>query len=257
MSASSPRTPVIAGNWKMHKTVAEAEAFVGALLPQVSSLDHVELAICPPFTALAAMVDSTRGSAVAVYAQNMHAEPAGAFTGEVSAPMLCELDVAGTVLGHSERREQFGETDRALAAKVTAALDAGLRVILCVGETEEERADNGTERKLRQQVQEDLVRIPEDRLGEIVIAYEPIWAIGTGQVASAEQAQDAIAFVRALVADRSREQAQRTRILYGGSVKPENAAELLACPDIDGALVGGAALEADSFAAIARAAAGS
>ena len=256
MSSASPRTPVIAGNWKMHKTVAEAEAFIGALLPQVSSLDDVELAICPPYTALAPMVDSTRGSPVAVYAQNMHAEPAGAFTGEVSAAMLCELEVAGTVLGHSERRELFGETDRALAAKVPAALEAGLRVILCVGETEDERAADGTERKLRQQIQEGLVRISADRLGEIVIAYEPIWAIGTGQVASAEQAQDAIAFVRALVADRSREQAQRTRILYGGSVKPENAAELLACPDIDGALVGGAALEADWFAAIARAAAG-
>ena len=252
---SPGRVPVIAGNWKMPKTIAEAEAFIGALLPQVSSLDGVELAICPPYTALTAMVDSTRGSQVAVYAQNLHAEPAGAFTGEVSAPMLCELEVAGTLLGHSERRGLFGETDRALAAKVPAALDAGLRVILCVGETEEERDENGTERKLRQQVQEDLARIPAERLGEIVIAYEPIWAIGTGQVASAEQAQEAIAFVRALVADRSREQAQRTRILYGGSVKPENAAELLACPYIDGALVGGAALEAESFAAIARAAA--
>ena len=254
---SPARTPMIAGNWKMNKTIAEAEAFVGALLPQVSSLGGVELAICPPFTALAAMVDSTRGSQVAVYAQNLHAEPSGAFTGEISAPMLAELDVAGTVLGHSERRELFGETDKALAAKVPAALDAGLAVILCVGETEEEREAGNTERKLRHQVQEDLARIPEERLGEIVIAYEPIWAIGTGQTASTEQAQDAIAFVRALVADRSREAAQRTRILYGGSVKAEHIGELLACPDIDGALVGGASLQADSFAAIARAASAS
>ena len=248
---------MIAGNWKMHKTIAEAEAFIGALLPQVSGVDGVDIAICPPFLALGAMVDSARGSQVAVYAQNMHAEDSGAFTGEVSAPMLVELDVAGTILGHSERRELFGETDRALAAKVPAALEAGLGVVLCVGETEEERDNGDTERKLRHQVQEGLTRVDTERLGEIVIAYEPIWAIGTGQVATVEQAQEAIAFVRALVADRSPQSAQRTRILYGGSVKPDNAAELLACPDIDGALVGGASLQADSFAAIVRAAAGS
>jgi triosephosphate isomerase len=251
----SPRTPVIAGNWKMHKTIAEAEMFIGALLPRVSSLTGVELAICPPYTALGAMVDSARGSQVAVWAQNMHHEAAGAFTGEISAPMLVELDVTGVILGHSERRELFGETDRALALKVPAALDAGLQVVLCVGETEEERENGDTERKLRHQVQEGLSRVEDGRLGEIVIAYEPIWAIGTGQVASVEQAQEAIAFVRALVADRSREQAERTRILYGGSVKPENAAELLACADIDGALVGGASLDPEQFAAIVEAAA--
>ena len=250
----SERTPLIAGNWKMHKTVAEAEAFIGALLPRVSTSDGVEVAVCPPFTALHAIVESTRGSRVAVYAQNMHQEDSGAFTGEVSAPMLTELDVGGVILGHSERRQQFGETDRALQLKVPAALAAGLQVVLCVGETEEERENGDTERKLRHQVQEGLARIDEAQLAEIVIAYEPIWAIGTGQVATAEQAQDAIAFVRALVADRSRENAERTRILYGGSVKPDNAAELLACPDIDGALVGGASLEADSFAAIVAAA---
>jgi triosephosphate isomerase len=240
----SARIPVIAGNWKMHKTVAEAESFIGALLPRVSSSEGVEVVVCPPFTALQAVVDSTRGSPVAVYAQNLHHEDSGAFTGEVSAPMLVELDVGGVILGHSERREQFGETDRALAMKVPAALAAGLQVVLCVGETEEERDNGDTERKLRHEVQEDLARIGEDRLGEIVIAYEPIWAIGTGQVATAEQAQEAIAFVRALVADRSHEAAARTRILYGGSLKPDNAAELLACPDIDGALVGGASLAA-------------
>jgi len=250
----SERTPLIAGNWKMHKTVAEAEAFIGALLPRVSTSDGVEVAVCPPFTALHAIVESTRGSRVAVYAQNMHQEDSGAFTGEVSAPMLTELDVGGVILGHSERRQQFGETDRALQLKVPAALAAGLQVVLCVGETEEERENGDTERKLRHQVQEGLARIDEAQLAEIVIAYEPIWAIGTGQVATAEQAQDAIAFVRALVADRSRENAERTRILYGGSVKPDNAAELLACPDIDGALVGGASLDAGAFAAIVAAA---
>jgi triosephosphate isomerase len=250
-----PRVPVIAGNWKMHKTIAEAEMFIGGLLPRVSAVNGVEIAICPPYTALGAMVDSTRGSQVAVYAQNMHHEDAGAFTGEISAPMLVELDVGGVILGHSERRRLCGETDRGLSLKVPAALEAGLQVVLCVGETEDERDNGDTERRLRHQVQEGLSRVNEDRLGELVIAYEPIWAIGTGKVATAEQAQDAIAFVRALVADRSREQAQRTRILYGGSVKLDNAAELLGCTDIDGALVGGASLDPEAFAAIVEAAA--
>jgi triosephosphate isomerase (TIM) len=249
----SDRIPLIAGNWKMHKTVAQAEEFIQALLPRVSSVDAVDVAICPPFTALQAMVDSARGSRVAVYAQNMHQADEGAFTGEVSAPMLIELDVAGVVLGHSERREMFGETDRALSQKVPVALAAGLLPVLCVGETEEERERGDTERKLRHQVQEDLARLEPEQLGDVVIAYEPIWAIGTGQVATAEEAQEAVAVVRALVADRSKEAAARTRILYGGSVKPDNAAELLALPDVDGALVGGASLDAEGFAAIVAA----
>ncbi len=248
------RTPLIAGNWKMYKTIAEAEEFIQGLLPRVSSADGVDVAICPPYLALQAMIDSTRGSRVTVVAQNMHFAEHGAFTGEVSAAMLNEIDVHGVLLGHSERRELFGETDRALAQKIPVALAAGLLPILCVGETEEERERGDTERKLRHQVQEDLARVDTERLGEIVIAYEPIWAIGTGQVATPAQAQEAIAFVRALVADRSPEQARRTRILYGGSVKPDNAAELLALPDIDGALVGGASLDPESFAAIVAAA---
>jgi triosephosphate isomerase len=251
----SERTPLIAGNWKMHKTIAQAEEFIQALLPRISVVGgtDVDVAICPPFTALQAMVDSTRGSRVAVYAQNMHHAPEGAFTGEISAPMLTELDIAGVVLGHSERRELFGETDKALAQKVPAALATGLLPVLCVGETEEERERGDTERKLRHQVQEGLTRLDPEQLGDVVIAYEPIWAIGTGQVATLEQAQEAIAFVRALVADRSKEAAERTRILYGGSVKPDNAAELLALPDVDGALVGGASLDAVAFAAIVAA----
>jgi triosephosphate isomerase len=248
------RTPFIAGNWKMYKTIAEAEEFIAGLLPRVSDADGVDVAICPGFLSLAPMVDSTRGSRVQVYAQNMHQAESGAFTGEVSAPMLVEVGAHGVVLGHSERRQLFGESDKALAQKVPAALAAGLPVILCVGETEEERERGDTERKLRHQVQEDLARVETERLGEIVIAYEPIWAIGTGIVATPEQAQDAIAFVRALVADRSREQAELTRVLYGGSVKPDNAAELLALPDVDGALVGGASLDPESFAAIVSAA---
>jgi triosephosphate isomerase len=249
-----PRTPLIAGNWKMNKTEAQAEQYIQALLPRVSSVSGVDIAICVPFTDLRAMVDSARGSRVGIYAQNMHHEPEGAYTGEVSAPMLCELDVAGVVLGHSERRQFFGETDKALALKTPAALAAGLVPILCVGESEEERDAGDTERKLRHQVGENLSSVPDEQLAEVVIAYEPIWAIGTGRVATAEQAQEAIAFIRALVAGRSPAAAERTRILYGGSVKPENAAELLSLPDVDGALVGGASLEAESFAAIVAAA---
>jgi triosephosphate isomerase (TIM) len=249
------RTPLIAGNWKMHKTVREAEEFIAALLPRVSSVQGVDIGVCPPYLALQALVDSTRGSRVEVYAQNMHHAAEGAFTGEISAPMLLEASVHGVILGHSERRELFGETDRALQLKVPAALAAGLVPILCVGETEEEREAGDTERKLRHQVQEDLARVETDRLGDVVIAYEPIWAIGTGRVATPDQAEEAIAFVRALVADRSREQAQRTRVLYGGSVKAENAGELLGLPDVDGALVGGASLDPEGFAAIVDAAA--
>jgi triosephosphate isomerase (TIM) len=249
------RTPLVAGNWKMHKTEAQAEQYIQALLPRVSALAHVEIAICVPFTDLRAMVDSARGSLVEVYAQNVHFEDSGAYTGEISPPMLSELDADGVVLGHSERRQLFGETDRALAKKVPAALSAGLKPILCIGETEDERDQGDTERKLRQQVREDLAAVPDEQLAEVAIAYEPIWAIGTGRVASAQQAQDAIAFIRALVGDRSPDAAERVRILYGGSVKPDNAAELLALPDVDGALVGGASLEAESFAAIVAAAA--
>jgi triosephosphate isomerase len=250
----STRIPLIAGNWKMCKTVAEAEEFIQALLPRVSTADGVDVAICPSYLALPAMIDSTRGSRVEVYAQNMHYADEGAFTGEVSPPMLLEVGVHGVLLGHSERREYFGESDRALQLKVPVALDAGIRPILCVGETEEERERGDTERKLRHQVQEDLAKVPTEKLGDVVIAYEPIWAIGTGKVATPEQAQEAIAFVRALVADRSREEAARTRVLYGGSVKSGNAAELMALPDVDGALVGGASLDPDSFAAIVAAA---
>ncbi len=250
----STRTPLIAGNWKMYKTEQQAEDLIQALLPLVSSLDGVDLGICVPFTDLRAMTDSARGSRVEVYAQNMHHQPEGPFTGEISAPMLVELGVYGVVLGHSERRELFGETDRALALKVPAALDAGLAPILCVGETEQERDEGATERKLRHQIREDLGGVPIERLPEVVIAYEPIWAIGTGRVASPEQAQEACAFIRALIADRGADPGA-VRILYGGSVKPENADELLALEDVDGALVGGASLEARSFAAIAQSAA--
>jgi triosephosphate isomerase len=234
----------------MNKTVAEAEEYIAALLPRVSSTDGVDLAICVPFTALQAMVDSTRGSRVEIFAQNMHEEDSGAYTGEISAPMLVEHDVHGVVLGHSERRQYYNETDRALALKLPAALKAGLKPILCVGETEDERESGDTERKLRHQMQEGLEQLTEEQIAEITVAYEPIWAIGTGNVATPDQAQEAIGFVRALISDQAPEAAQLTRLLYGGSVSADNAGELLALPDIDGALVGGASVDADSFAQI-------
>jgi triosephosphate isomerase len=246
----SERTPLIAGNWKMHKTEAQAEEYIQALLPRVASTSAVEIGLCVPFTDLRAMVDSARGSRVEIYAQNLHQAPEGAFTGEISAPMLSELDIHGVVLGHSERRQYYGETDKALALKVPAALAADLEPILCVGESESERDDGDTERKLRHQIQEDLAGVPDEQLERIVVAYEPIWAIGTGRVASPDQVQEAIAFIRALVSDRDRQAGERVRILYGGSVNPENAAELLELPDVDGALVGGASLDAETFAQI-------
>src|SRR5215216_179290 len=239
----------------MNQTIAEAEAFIAALLPQVYDTEGVEVAICPSFIALQAMVDSARGSRVAVYAQTLHEKDSGAYTGEVSAPMLTEIDVDGVVLGHSERRQYFNETDRALQRKVPRALAAGLVPILCVGETEEERERGDTERKLRHQVQEGLDKVPIERLPEVVIAYEPVWAIGTGLSATAEQAQEAVAFVRALVEGFDKAAGQAIRVLYGGSLKPDNAEELLGLPDVDGALVGGASLEAGDFARIVEIAA--
>jgi triosephosphate isomerase (TIM) len=249
------RRQYIAGNWKMHKTVAESREYVQRLLSRLPMGNGVELALAVPFTALAATVDSLGGSDVKVLAQNMHQEATGAFTGEVSAPMITELGVNGVLLGHSERRQYFNETDRALQEKVPAALEAGLQPMLCVGETEEEQEAGDTQRKLRHQVQEGLEKVPDERLHEVVIAYEPIWAIGTGKVATPEHAQEAIGFIRALVGDRSSDAAARVRVLYGGSVKPENAGELLGQPDIDGALVGGASLDPDGLIEIVKAAA--
>jgi triosephosphate isomerase (TIM) len=253
MTPDVSRRPLIVGNWKLWGTRAQAADYCERLSVQADC--SADLGVCPPFTALDVCVERLGGSGVAVYAQNMHQESTGAFTGEVSAEMLTELGVDGAVLGHSERRQYNCETDRALQDKVPAALDAGLEPILCVGESEEERERDETQRRLRSQVQEALEKVSDERLPEVVIAYEPIWAIGTGKVATPEIAQDAIAFIRALVGDRSRDAAQAVRILYGGSVKPDNAAEILAQPDVDGALVGGASLDPKGFARIVAAAA--
>jgi triosephosphate isomerase (TIM) len=247
------RRPLIVGNWKLWGTRAQAEDYCERL--GIHADGPGDLGVCPPFTALDVCVEKLGGSGVAVYAQNMHQESSGAFTGEVSAAMLTELGVDGVVLGHSERREYNCETDRALQEKVPAALAAGLQPILCVGESEEERERDETQRKLRSQVQEAIEKVPDERIADVVIAYEPIWAIGTGKVATPEIAQEAIAFIRALVGDRSNEAAAKVRILYGGSVKPDNAREILEQPDVDGALVGGASLDPEGFASIAAAAA--
>jgi triosephosphate isomerase (TIM) len=253
MTPDASRRPLIVGNWKLWGTRAQAADYCERL--RVDADGPADVGICPPFTALDVCVEKLGDIGVAVYAQNMHQASTGAFTGEVSAEMLAELGVHGVVLGHSERREYNCETDRALQEKVPAALAAGLEPILCVGESEEERERDETQRKLRSQVQEALEKVPDDRLQDVVIAYEPIWAIGTGKVATPEIAQDAIAFIRALVGDRSRDAAQGVRILYGGSVKPDNAAEILAQPDVDGALVGGASLDPGGCAEIVAAAA--
>ncbi len=248
------RTPLMAANWKMHKTIAEAKRFLTEFLPRVPG-DGVEVVICPAFTALRACVEGCAESPARVAAQNMHEAPSGAFTGEVSASMLTEIGADGVILGHSERRQHFGETDEALARKLTAALEAGLLPILCVGETLDQREGEQTEEVLRRQIELDLAELDANRLAEVVIAYEPIWAIGTGRTATPGQAQEAIAFIRGVLAARDGAAAANVRILYGGSVKPDNAAELVAQPDIDGALVGGASLEPDDFAAIVAAAA--
>jgi triosephosphate isomerase len=231
---------LIAGNWKMYKGPEETAAFCRALRDQLEWVDGVDIAVCPPFVSLSAAVQSLAGTDIAVAAQNVHWEVEGAFTGEISAPMLFELGVYGAIVGHSERRQLFGETDEGVARRTSAALEAGLWVIACVGETGAEREAGETEDVLRRQVA--LLEAHE----QLVLAYEPVWAIGTGKTASPEQAQEAHAFLRSLI---------DVPLLYGGSVKPDNAAELLARPDVDGALVGGASLDVASFVAICKAAA--
>lgn len=246
------RRQYIAANWKMNKTAAEADEFLDAFLPTQNG-EGPEVVLCPTYLALSRVAERCSGTPVKVAAQNMYFEDSGAYTGEISAPMLLDLGVDGVILGHSERRQHFGETDEALARKVRRAIEAGLEPILCCGETEAERESGDTDAVLSHQVITDLAEIHTDDLDKVVIAYEPIWAIGTGKVATPEQAQETIHFIRNLLRPRDPEAAERVRILYGGSVKPGNAAELLALPDIDGALVGGAALDPADFGAIVAA----
>ena len=247
------RTRRVAGNWKMHGSRSANRALLDAILkglPELYKGGDAQCVACPPFPYLGDVAERLRGTPIAVGAQNVSEHAQGAYTGEVSAAMLAEFGCRYVIVGHSERRQLYGESDAHVAAKFAAVRSAGLTPILCVGETEEERDRGETQRKLRHQVQEDLMRVETERLDQVVIAYEPIWAIGTGRVAAPEQAQDAMAFVRALVGDRDADQAGRTRVLYGGSVKPDNCGELLSQPEVDGALVGGASLDPDSFAAI-------
>ena len=248
------RMPLVAANWKMHKTTGEAADFFERFVGELGDLGGVEIAVAPPYTSLHVAVDHARRTPIGVLAQNVHEAEAGAFTGEVSIPMLADLGVAGAIVGHSERRQLFGETDEALARKVPALLDAGLLPILCCGETESERDADETEAVLERQVTADLAAVADSDLSRLVIAYEPIWAIGTGRTATPDQAEEAIGFIRGLIAGRDEAAGQATRILYGGSVKPDNAAELFAREGIDGGLVGGASLDPDDFTAICAAA---
>jgi len=245
------RKPVIAGNWKMYKTQADARAFFAAFAPLVSGAKHCEIVIAPPFTALGAAVEVTRGTNIRIAAQNLHWQSEGAFTGEVSAPMLVEAGCFGVLIAHSERRQFFGETDESANKKVKSALNAGLTPILCVGETLKEREANETESVLERQFRGGVAALTTEQFSRILLAYELVWAIGTGRTATPEQASDAHRFLRQLAASViSPGEAAGVRILYGGSVKPDNIKGLMAHPDIDGALVGGASLDAKSFAAI-------
>jgi triosephosphate isomerase len=242
--ARMARTPFVAGNWKLFKGPAEAGAFAAELAGRLGGVAGVKIAVCPPFVSLAPVVEALRGSTVSVFAQNAHWQATGAFTGEVSPEMLAEVGVAGAIVGHSERRRYFGDTDESVARRAAHVLEAGLEAIACVGELEEERVGGRTEEVLRRQV--GAIADAVGAHGRLTVAYEPVWAIGTGRTATPEQAQEAHALIRGLL---------DVPILYGGSVKPENAAELLGQPDVDGALVGGASLEVASFAAICATAA--
>jgi triosephosphate isomerase len=245
----SMRTPVIAGNWKMYKTAAQAAETIRALRGLLETVDGVEVVICPPFIALAAGVEAAQGSAIRVGAQDCHWEKEGAFTGEVAVPMIAALGCTHVIVGHSERRQLFGETDASVDKKTAAVLAAGLTCIACIGETLAEREAGQTLAVLERQVRGGLAaHLASPRL---VIAYEPVWAIGTGKTATPAQAQEAHVFVRQLVARMAGSAvADRIRMLYGGSVKPDNIVSLMAQPDVDGGLVGGASLDAGSFAKI-------
>lgn len=243
---------MIAGNWKMNKTCAEAMALVEGLVKGCRG-EGTEVAVCPPFTALRDVKGALKGSGIKLGAQNVYHEDAGAFTGEVSVPMLKDLGVELVIVGHSERRQVFGEGDALVNKKVTRVIRNGLTPILCVGETLEEREAGKTEEVVKHQTIEGLKGLSEEEIGKTVIAYEPIWAIGTGRSATADDANGVIGYIRGILEKLAGKQgADKIRILYGGSVKPANAASLLKQPHIDGALVGGASLKADDFLGIIK-----
>lgn len=244
----SERRPLIAGNWKMNKTTQEARDFSVGFQEKVADVTDLDMVICAPFTVLQVLKEELEESIVHIGAQNMYYQAEGAFTGEISASMLLDLACTYVVLGHSERREYLKEDDELIARKVKAALDAGLTPILCVGENLAQREGGKALAYVRGQVEKDLMELGPSELRKVVIAYEPIWAIGTGKTASAEDAQEMCSAIRTTLAGIAGEVAQEIRILYGGSVKSGNIAELMAQPDIDGALVGGASLELQEFA---------
>lgn len=247
------RTPLVAGNWKMFKTVQEAVVYAKEFRRMVKDIDDVEIVLAPPFLAVHAVAEAARNSVVAVAAQNLFWEKEGAFTGEVSAQMVREAGAEYAIIGHSERRQQFGETDLTVNRKVGAAIAAGLIPIVCIGETLDEREKNETMDVLDRQIKQGLDGITGEQVASLVIAYEPVWAIGTGRNASAEQAQDAHAHIRRRLRGWfGADAADRCRILYGGSVKPENVAAIMAQEDVDGALVGGASLQAEAFSEIVK-----
>ena len=249
------RIPFIAGNWKMNMLRESSQALVRGLREQLPGSDRVEVAVCPPNVYLQEVAAALRGSHIALGAQNMHHEKEGAFTGEVSGAMLRDIGCSHVILGHSERRQFFGETDQSVNQKVFAALSSGLTPIVCVGETLEEREAGSTQRIIDQQCRGSLARLTVEQAAKLVIAYEPVWAIGTGKTATPQQAEEVHAHIRSLIEQLfDRQTADGVRIQYGGSVKADNAAELLHQPNIDGALVGGASLKADGFAAIVKAA---
>lgn len=252
--ASSHRKPFVCGNWKMHKNISETRSLAAELRSALKDVTGVELAVAPVSLSIPAAVDSLKGTSIGVAGQNCHFESQGAFTGEVSAAMLFDAGCRHVILGHSERRQLFGETDGNVAKKAAAALAVGLNPIICVGETLAERDGNRTLDVVAAQLAGSLADVAEALSGRVTIAYEPVWAIGTGRNATSAQAQEVHAFIRGLLRKSFPTTADAMRIQYGGSVKPENAAELLSQPDVDGALVGGASLKADGFAAIALAA---
>ncbi len=244
------RRPVIAGNWKMYKTQAEARSYFSALAPLVKGCVHCDIIVAPPFTALAASVEAAKGTPISIAAQDMHGEPEGAFTGEVSAAMLVDAGCRAVIIAHSERRQFFGETDESANKKIKAALAAGLTPILCVGELLAEREGGKMEEVLQRQFSGGLAALTGAEFSRIILAYEPVWAIGTGRTATPEMAAEAHRFLRQLAASFTPERAAGLRILYGGSVKPDNIKGLMAQVEIDGALVGGASLNAEAFASI-------
>jgi triosephosphate isomerase len=242
------RMALIAGNWKMYKSVPEAVEAAGKLVELVADADDVEVMIAPPFTALAPVAQTLKGTPIALAGQNLHWENEGAFTGEVSAAMLKSAGCSHVIIGHSERRQYFGETDESVNSKIKAALNAELVPVFCIGETESEREAGKTFSVLDKQVKEGLEGLLSDQLGRLVIAYEPVWAIGTGKTATSDQAQEVHHFLRQLIAKQyGNELANAIRILYGGSVKPDNVSELMSMADVDGALVGGASLDPLTF----------